>query len=138
METRAQAAPGHLPSLLCLLLAMGVLLPACSATEPDPPGVDFLVDVSGETFVLRSTHPETIRLARENLEGGNSRFPLGPLRDGDGGFNAPWTWHLDPAETRMVEVAIEVCDGRPSYVEAHEEDFDTYCPWSARVVGVLE
>lgn len=52
----------------------------------------------------------------------------GPLRRGDGGFNAPWTWHLDPAETRFVEVAIEICDGRPSYVEAHQPDFPRYCP----------
>jgi hypothetical protein len=124
------------PGLIALLTAV-VLVTGCTGTEPDPASVDFLVDVSGETFVLRSTDPETIRLARENIGGGNSRFPLGPLRDGDGGFNAPWTWHLDPAETRMVEVAIEVCDGRPSYVEGHQEDFPTYCPWGARVLRAL-
>ena len=52
-----------------------------------------------------------------------------------GGFNGPWTWHLDPDQTQMVEAAIEVCDGKPSYVEAHKSDFPTYCPWSARIVG---
>ena len=57
-----------------------------------------------------------------------------PLRRGDGGFNAPWSWHLDPAETRFVEAAIEVCDGTPSYVEAHLAEFPTYCPWGARIV----
>jgi hypothetical protein len=36
----------------------------------------------------------------------------------------------------MVEAAIEVCDGTPSYVEAHLEDFPTYCPWGGRVVAV--
>ncbi|OFV85654.1 MAG: hypothetical protein A2V74_01715 [Acidobacteria bacterium RBG_16_70_10] len=82
----------------------------------------------GETFVMRATDPETIRLARENLEGGNPRFPIGPLRRGDGGFNAPWTWHLDPDEVRMTEAASELCDGRPSFVEAHQADYPTYCP----------
>ena len=96
---------------------------------------DFVVDVAGERFVLRLTDAETIALAEGNRLGRNSRFPLGPLRAGNGGFNAPWTWHLDPSETRLVELAIELCDGRPSYVEEHKSDYPTYCPWGARVVG---
>lgn len=94
-----------------------------------------MVSVVGETFVMRATDPETIRLARENLAGRNQRFPIGPLRSGNGGFNAPWSWHLDPGEVRMTEAAIEVCDGRPSYVETHLADFPTYCPWAARIVS---
>jgi hypothetical protein len=114
-------------------LCAGLLLSACG-TEPTPPGAEFVVAVQGETFVLRATDPETIRLARENLAGGNNRFPIGPLRTGNGGFNAPWSWHFDPDEVRMTEAAIELCDGVPSYVEAHRADFPTYCPWSARVI----
>jgi hypothetical protein len=97
--------------------------------------VDFVVSVAGESFVMRVEDPETIRLARENRAGGNGSFPIGPLRRGDGGFNHPWSWHLDPTEVRMTEAAIEVCDGRPSYVESHLGDYPTYCPWGARVVG---
>jgi hypothetical protein len=106
-------------------------------TGPEPPAgtSEFIIDVVGERFALRLSDPETIRLAEENLEGRNNRFPLGPLRTGDGGFNQPWSWHMDPAETRFVEAAIEVCDGRPSYVEEHQGDFPTYCPWGAKVVS---
>jgi hypothetical protein len=121
---------------LALAALVAGLAPACSgSTAASQPQADFVVAVGRETFVLRSTDPETIRLAKENLQGRNSRFPLGPLGSGNGGFNAPWSWHLDPAETRMVEVAIELCDGAPSYVEAHQQDFPTYCPWGARVIG---
>jgi hypothetical protein len=42
---------------------------------------------------------------------------------------------MDPAATRFVELAIEVCDGRPSYVERNQGDYPTYCPWGARVAG---
>jgi hypothetical protein len=115
--------------------AAGILASCSGGTDPNPPRADFVVSVAGESFVLRSTNPETIRLATENLEGRNGRFPIGPLRDGDGGFNGPWSWHLDPAETRMVEAAIELCDGTPSYVEAHKADFPSYCPWAARIVA---
>ena len=110
--------------------------PGCSS--PASPGdgpAEFVIDVVGERFVVRLTDPETIRLAEEARQGRNARFPLGTLRAGNGGFNAPWTWHLDPASVRFVEVAIEVCDGRPSYVETHQPEFTTYCPWGARVVN---
>jgi hypothetical protein len=113
----------------------GLSVIGCSGTEPSAAGTIFVVDVVGERFAMSLTDPETIRLARENLQGRNTRFPIGPLRPGNGGFNQPWSWHLDPAETRMTEAAIEVCDGRPSYVETHLSDFPTYCPWGARVVG---
>jgi hypothetical protein len=118
------------------LTLLAVLVGACaSASAPSPAAVDFVVAVGDETFVLRLTDPGTIDLARERLHDANTRFPLGPLRAGDGGFNTPWSWHLDPAETRMVAVAIEVCDGTPSYVEAHPSEFPIYCPWNARITA---
>jgi hypothetical protein len=30
---------------------------------------------------------------------------------------------------------MELCDGRPSYVEAHLDEFPSYCPWGAKVVS---
>jgi hypothetical protein len=115
--------------------AAGLALACEAPTSPSPGPVDFLVDVAGERFVLRLTDPETLRRAEQHLRGARSTFPLGPLRVGDGGFNRPWSWHLDPAETRLVESAIELCDGQPSYVETHQADYPVYCPWGARIVA---
>ena len=118
-----------------LALTWALLMTACSSpTEPPAGAADFVVSVSGEQFVLRLTDPATIELAEENRLGRNSKFPIGPLRQGNGGFNGGWSWHLDPAETRMVDVAIEICDGRPSYVEQHVQDYPSYCPWGAQVI----
>jgi hypothetical protein len=117
------------------VLAVAALF-GCTS-EPSPTGAEFVVAVEQETFVVHTTDPETMRLALENVAGGNRRFPLGPLVRGDGGFNAPWSWHFDPDRVRLVENAIEVCDGRPSYVEAHLQDFlAAYCPWGGRVVSI--
>jgi len=104
-------------------------------TTPQPPFVEFVIDVAGERFVARVTDPDTIRLAEANLDRQNNRFPIGTLKPGNGGFNTPWTWHLDPDSVRFVEVAIELCDGRPSYVESHQSEYARYCPWGARVVS---
>lgn len=118
------------PLLSCL-----TLIAACS-DGPSPVRSDFVLAVGAESFVLRAQDAETVRRALGNLRGENRMFPIGPLRPGDGGFNAPWSWHLDPEQVRFTEAAIELCDGTPSYVEAHREAFPTYCPWSARVVAL--
>ncbi len=121
------------------LTCVAGLLASCGGTGPDGVSVDFVVAVNDQTFVLRASDPDTIAASHANLRGGNSRFPIGPLRRGDGGFNAPWSWHLDPDEARLVEAAIEVCDGEPNYVEAHLEDYlqvGSYCPWGGRIIAV--
>ena len=123
-------------SIIFIALAASLAASACgSQTGPSPSLGEFVVDVAGERFVVRTTDPETIQLAEENRQGRNQRFPIGTLRSGNGGFNAPWTWHLDPSSVRFVEAAIEVCDGRPSYVESHQSEYATYCPWGARVIA---
>lgn len=118
---------------LVALLSLSAGLNACSSA--DPAFVDFDVAVGAERFVLRVEDAGTIAQARDVVAGRRSLFPIGRLVRGDGGFNAPWSWHLDPSEVRLTEVAIEVCDGTPSYIEAHISDFPTYCPWSARVTA---
>lgn len=100
-----------------------------------------MVDVHGERFIIHILDRETIRLAEENLRGGNILFPMGELARGDGGFNRPWNWHLKPETVRMVEFSIELCDGLPSHIENDldywVETVKSYCPWGARIVGKL-
>lgn len=100
----------------------------------------FVADVEGERFNLRATDPETISQLVENYVGNNSMHVTGKLARGDGGFNSPWPWHLEPDSVRMAEVSIELCDGRPSLIE---EDLDywigtvgSYCPWGSSIVEI--
>ena len=125
----------HLNAVIALAAVLLAAAGCMSSTQPTPAAREFIVEVVGERFIVRLTDPETIRLAVDNLQGRNSRFPSGALRSGNGGFNGPWTWHLDPDSVRLVEAAIEVCDGRPSYVETHQADYPTYCPWGGRVIA---
>lgn len=120
---------GMLPSLLLL---------ACdSSTEPDPP-VRYRVEVSGETFVVEAVTAEQVAALEERLASGEEGVLSGELAAGDGGYNAPWSWHLVPETVEAPDLAIEVCDGRPSMVE---EDLDywlgtveRFCPWGATVI----
>jgi hypothetical protein len=106
-------------------------------------GVLATFEVEGERFRVWVTNPTTIQQILD-LQAGTStaNIPNGVVRYGPGeaNHNVPWSWHLDPEQIEMADFAIEVCDGVPSYVEAHLEEFvevvGSYCPWGAMLVSV--
>jgi inhibitor of cysteine peptidase len=117
-------------------------------TEPAPAGelqggVLATFEVAGEQFRVWVTNPQAVQQILDLAAGNslanipNGRIVRGP---GEGDHNLPWSWHLDAEEIEMAEVTIEVCDGTPSYVEEHVDEFvetvGRYCPWSARLVSV--
>jgi hypothetical protein len=120
----------------CLaLLAVAATLTACS-----PSGTDVGVSAPAVvTFEVAETQSYKIRLDTQEqvdhvqrLMAGNEegRIPNGRIdRDGDGGVNAPWSWHIDPSTLEFVDVTTEVCDGLPEFVEDGTLTSDWYCPW---------
>ena len=141
----------HLERLICMkprtillvVIFVGIVGFVWLLATPPPPtdeGEYFTVRVVDETFIILMMDPEAIQDAKARFEGKNSMFPIGTLVRGDGGFNSPWSWHLDPDTVSMTEVAIELCSGRPSDVEADVDYWiDTvrsFCPWSAEIIKV--
>lgn len=93
-----------------------------------------------ESLSVWATDDPFIDKAKELLAGGGRLIPyFGRLLDG-AGCDSQWTWHTDPVNVAFVEVAIELCDGLPSHIEADKqywlETVGAYCPWSAVVVSV--
>ena len=118
------------------------VLAGCGGDTPTDPGssvATFVVEVSGEQFRIRVADTMQVRLFDERRASGVEGVINGPLLAGDGGFNAPWSWHLDPELVSVVDVAIELCDGRPSLVEADLAywfgSVGQFCPWGAKVVS---
>jgi hypothetical protein len=128
------------------VLAVGLAACGDDATDPRDElrgGVLATFDVADEQFRLWVTNPSTIQQLLALREGSSqATIPIGPVRLGSGvqGHNAPWTWHLDPAETSMAEVTIELCDGRPSFVEQNLDEWietvGVYCPWGAELAAL--
>lgn len=136
-NTRATETVRPLCALAVLLLAA-----ACgsSFTAPEPP-VRYSVEVSGETFVVEVATADQVDQMEARLASGEEGVISGELAAGDAGYNEPWSWHMVPATVHAPDVAIEVCDGRPSMVE---DDLDywldtveRFCPWGATVVERL-
>ncbi len=111
--------------------------------------VDFVVRVNNENFVVRLVKPDQIAVARARLNGTKPQGIIsGHLVNGDGGFNRDpdsnthWSWHIDPNTVSFPQIAMEVCDGRPSDVESNKSHWITsvkmFCPWSAKVIRELK
>lgn len=118
------------------LCAALVTAAACS-DGPTRPSDGALVtfDVVGETFRVWLTATEDIEAAERAQAGDPARIPSGRIVAGTQ-FNTGWSWHLKDVE--FTEIAIELCDGRPSDVEWAGPGYGggRYCPWGARIVSI--
>ena len=122
------------------LIGLALLVTACGgdvASMRPTPAQEFVIQVEGEQFRLRTSNPATASALDARRRSGTLGVVSGRLVRGDGGFNAPWSWHLDPLSIEVPQASIELCDGRPSMVQGDLEYWvDTvgrYCPWAARV-----
>jgi hypothetical protein len=109
-------------------------------TYPDDMAVFEIEVAGGERFHIGLTQSAEIARASALLASGAENNVHGTLRRGDGGFNSPYTWHLEPGSVTFPDLSMEVCDGRPqsdvqSDVSYWVDTVRYYCPWGVRVVG---
>lgn len=95
------------------LIAAAVVASIVHCGDPNTPDATnrFLFrDPATNTVVqLRISNSQGLRQAEDLLQSGVAMWALGTPRRGDGGFNAPFTWHIDPATVTFAEVTIEAC-----------------------------
>ena len=123
--------------MMLSLLIVGISACDNAANENDTP--TFIVEGGGgEQFRVQITDPQMEKAADSLLANNVNKIVHGTLRRGDGGFNEPYGWHLDPSTITFPDLAIELCDGRPSKID---DDLDywidtvkIYCPWGAKIV----
>ena len=128
--------------LLALVVLLGSLLGGggvAAQTDTTQPVVVTFATADGSTFRAVLEQPEDIARAEAALAGdGYAGIPNGALAYGDGGVNAPHTWHM--VGTTLADVTTEVCDGTASMVDADPvywvETVGRFCPWTATVIAV--
>lgn len=119
---------------------MAVLAFACDDALEGPVQNIYEVDVAGEQFRIALTSAAQIERAEALLASGETNIIHGAVVRGNGGFNAPYSWHLDPASITFPDLTMELCDGRPhsdveSDVSYWVDTVGYYCPWGARIVA---
>ena len=124
---------------LARALALGFVASCSSSTDPaTAPVARFVIEVSGEEFRVQVATDAQAALLRARLQSGTRGVVQGRLVAGNGGINGPWKWHLDASTVTASDLAIELCDGRPSMVDADLQywlaSVKQFCPWGAKVV----
>ena len=134
-----------------LLLAVACLATAALAScgggggdagDPPAPIATFSFRLQGagaeQEFRYATTSESFIAKARAQLAlpvVGRKQFPIGPIAAGSGGVNLGWNWHF--TDLAFTEMAIELCDGTPSLVEADLpywlNTVKSFCPWGGYV-----
>jgi hypothetical protein len=108
---------------------------------PRSTGALIQFDIGGEEFWVHTTSTSAIADAKDLLATGRTLVPMMTLADGPS-CSGSWTFHAVPDSLSFEGLTIELCDGRPSYVEANKEEWlstvKTFCPWAAKVAGVYE
>ena len=126
-------------TLTVSIAALGAALTfgGCSdATDPDRASFVFRDPGSNSVVRLEITNPIGLDQAEDLLRSGAAQWALGTPRRGNGGFNAPYSWHIDPGTITFAEVTIEACQAAASAI-ADDLDywigFGQVCIW-----GVVE
>jgi hypothetical protein len=94
-----------------------------------------------DVFHVWITKPSGITHAIDLWKGqSTAKIPAGSLDCTAATFNCPWTWRMKPDTVDFADFTIELCDGLPSYVEAHCNTFanGTYCPWNAELTELRD
>lgn len=135
---------GLIESALVILLASYLFATCSSPTDPNlKDGVLATFDVQGERYSIFITNAQTIEQVIALWNGQSvAKIPSGRVVKGRVSYNSAWSWHIDSEDITMAEVTIELCDGLPSYVEAHLDDWIAtvgyFCPWSAKLVTLKD
>lgn len=97
------------------------------------------------SFTVKTSDPNVIEKAENQLKIPFEQRTLhinGDIERGTEDYNSNWSWHFVPDRWDLVEISVEVCDGRPQMVE---DDLDYwvdqvgyFCPWSARVLKEVD
>jgi hypothetical protein len=126
-------------TLIGLALTVGACGSDGALATDEVAGSVFVVQVGNESFRVQVTNANTLTAMRARMQAGTIGVLIGSLASGDGGVNAPYGWHLEPETVAVADVAVEVCDGRPSDVQRNLTYWigtvRSYCPWGARVMS---
>jgi hypothetical protein len=122
--------------LAALVTALALAGAAAGSTLPSLKRALVTWKVGDETFRTYLNRWAEIAVVRRAIKAGEAAgIPTGRIYRGTR-ENAGHDWHL--RDVRLAEVTIELCDGRPSDLEA---DLDywigtvkRYCPWGAMPV----
>ena len=102
-------------------LTVGSLLIAAACHQPAAPGSNArfrIHDDTPDTYRVEISRSASVVQADSLQRSQLPRWVVGTPQAGDGGYNAPWNWHLEPSSVFFAEVTIEACQTNARLLEA--------------------
>jgi hypothetical protein len=142
------------PALLTTIFVpvLGIfLLSGCTASPKQSSSTVAFFEVGfhgkQKPFVIRLDETNKIIHARRILsreEKGKTHIS-GMISKGTTCYNPRWRLSLDPSSIQFFELAIEVCDAAPDFIEDNLDDPDSlfppghhWCPWASHLVREVQ
>ena len=153
MTVACAAAVWRRMKYITLALFSALTLGACSSSVGEPGGANAAIitvafEGLADTLDIVVTDSATIAAADAFVQShSGSRMIAGRIERG-AGVDARYPFHFVPETVRIVDAAIEVCDGTPMRTTAAVDNFFVwstgdvhsesaqYCPWSSYPIRV--
>lgn len=123
----------------------GLTVTSCATPNPSGfcsdrvGGALITFNIAGETMTAWFTNTSFIDEALALETSGAMRTAMFQLVDGRD-CDAQWSWHVDPLNAKFSDLAMELCDGLPSFVEKDKDywlhNVGSFCPWHTQVARV--
>lgn len=125
-------------ALLALTLSISVGITAPAHAEKKSNKALFEITMGSSRFVIQVQGRPNIQNARRIIRSKSSVFMLGLVVPAPRTYNRKWKFHVAPNTIQFVELAMEVCDAAPKYVQEHLAEVggsflpgNIWCPWSS-------
>jgi hypothetical protein len=140
----------HITLALLSALALG----ACSSSVGEPDGVNAAIitvaftGLTADTLDIVVTDSATIAAAEAYVHSDSGSHMISGRITRGAGVDSSYPFHFIPETVRIVDVAIELCDGAPMRTAAAVDTFflgstgtvnsesAQYCPWSSYPIAV--
>lgn len=125
---------------MAVAISAAVMVPGVASAADNANG-DYVATIkvaNSEVYHVRLTKQADVDHAYQLMSGQSKtdRIPVGKVVYGNPDVNVGYSWQIDPATFHWADATIELCDGLPSYVENHQVDGGSFCPWQTKVIDV--
>lgn len=98
------------------------------------------------TMMIKLVDVDRIQEARNMLKTGQpTKSVMGKIIKTAAAYNPPWHYQLDPTSIKFFELATEVCDADPTWIEENLSDICNaalpncvWCPWNSQLLSEVQ
>lgn len=100
----------------------------------------FEVKMGQSRFVIKIQGRQAVRDARRIIRTKRPVFMMGQVVAAPASYNRKWRFHVEPSSIQFIELAMEVCDANPRFIQENLSRIGDgilpngiWCPWASKL-----